>query len=102
MKFPSICGASSTAAVIVPQQNPAVVPRTPPNTPNNSSPAALSVIIKATSPEQAHLFRMIDIHGKCQDVELRMMNRIAMKQIEEQRREQILSTFLKGVCDEVD
>lgn len=74
-------------------KNPKVIV---PTTPNNT------VIIRATSPEEAHLFRMIDIHGKCQEVELRMMNRIAMKQIEKQRREKIMSTFLKGMVDEID
>ena len=98
MKLPSIC-CTSTAAVIVPQQNPVAVPRTPPNTPNNS-PVTSSENIKATLPEKAHLFRMIDSHGKCQEVDIGVVNRITMQRIEQQRRERILSTFLQGMNDE--
>lgn len=67
-----------------------------PTTPNNT------VIIRATSPEEAHLFRMIDKHGKCQEVDIRVVSRIAMQRIEKQRRERILSTFLQGMSDELE
>jgi hypothetical protein len=33
-----------------------------------------SVVITATTPEQAHLFRMMEIHGRCQEIEHRMID----------------------------
>jgi hypothetical protein len=50
----------------------------------------VTVTIKATTPKQAHLFRMINTHGKCQDIEIKIINRLAQQQIERDRRNQIL------------
>jgi len=82
MNIFKICGYS-THAVVVPSQS-----------------HLGKANIKSVNPEQAHLFRMIDSHGKCQEVDIRMMNRIAMQRIEQQRRDRILSTFLQGMNDE--
>lgn len=85
MNIFSLCCASKVISTVIPQNI------------NNTK-----VSIRATTSEQSHLFRMMEVHGKCQDIEIRMLNTIAMEQIEMQRQEVILRGLLVGAEDNIN